>query len=109
MPKQTVSGLKAKVTRRDKRIAKLIEENAAARAALQEAVIVAKHLQIVNAALRNNAKLKTREDRAPEQLREAEHALMLIKAAIRYSRDTLEIYEHRVRHQLPEHRLITVD
>ena len=106
--KQTLASLRAKVAWRDKRIAKLTEENEAARAALQEAVRVAKHLQAANAMLQNNAKLKTRDDRAPEQLREAEHALMLVKAAAEYTRDILGSYEHRVRHKLPHRRVMTV-
>ena len=49
-----IRALKGKITRRDKKIAALVEENREARAALREAIRLCKQTARENALLRNN-------------------------------------------------------
>jgi len=99
-----IRGLKAKVTRRDKRIADLMAENADARKLLKDAINSARMIARENAMLKNNAAIKTSDHRIAQQLerlRHAEDMLTLAKAAGQYLMSITEIYEHRARKQLP--------
>ena len=99
-----IRGLKAKLTRRNKRIADLKEENLEARKLLKDAINSAHIIARENAMLKNNAAIKTSDHRIAQQLerlRYAEDTLALTKAAAQYLKDITEIYEHRARKQLP--------
>ena len=99
-----IKNLKAKIARRDKRIADLINENADARQLLKNAINSIRMIARENAMLRNNAAIKTNDKRIAQQLerlRHAEDMLTLAKAAGQYLMSITETYEHHARKQLP--------
>ena len=101
--------LKAKLTRREKRIEKLTAENEEARKALQDAVRLVKQLQQTNAALRKNAEVLTPDRRIAKQLEKLKHAetaLEVTKAAATYLFNAVQTYEYYARHKLPYEVLV---
>lgn len=102
-PKRTNSTLRAMLTRRDKKIADLINQNADLHAELAGAVRLAKQIKRENAMLRNNIEVLQRPRRMAKRdadAREAVRVLGLVKEAISRSKLILDNYERTTRRAL---------
>jgi sialic acid synthase SpsE len=99
-----VRTLKAKITRRDNKIAALTEENREARAALREAIRLCKQTARENAILRNNYVVvrpgSKRVAKQMEDLRAAEATLKFIKNDIDAWNGLIRSYEAQARKTL---------
>ena len=101
--KRTNSTLRAMLTRRDRKIADLINQNADLHAELADAVRLAKQIKRENAMLRNNIEVLQRPRRMAKRdadAREAVRVLGLVKEAISRSKLILDNYERTTRRAL---------
>ena len=101
--KRTNSTLRAMLTRRDRKIADLINQNADLHAELAVAVRLAKQIKRENAMLRNNIEVLQRPRRMAKRdadAREAVRVLGLVKEAISRSKLILDNYERTTRRAL---------
>ena len=101
--KRTNSTLRAMLTRRDRKIADLINRNADLHAELADAVRLAKQIKRENAMLRNNIEVLQRPRRMAKRdadAREAVRVLGLVKEAISRSKLILDNYERTTRRAL---------
>ena len=101
--KRTNSTLRAMLTRRDKKIADLINQNADLHAELADAVRLAKQIKRENAMLRNNIEVLQRPRHMAKRdadAREAVRVLGLVKEAISRSKLILDNYERTTRRAL---------
>ena len=102
-PKRTNSTLRAMLTRRDKKIADLINQNADLHAELAGAVRLAKQLGRENAMLRNNIEVLQRPHRLDKRNSAAARrfdALQTINKQVENMRDVLRWYERETRETL---------
>ena len=98
-----IRALKGKITRRDKKIAALVEENREARAALREAVRLCKQTAADNRALRNNIEVLSRpkhKARRDSLAADALETLRVIKCLHKSAGIAIEHYEHSQRKSL---------
>lgn len=95
--------LKAKLARRDKRIAALMKENIEARQMLYDAICKARMILRENAMLKNNIKAKPKPARIAkrmEDLQRAEAILKHIKSAVQTGNAFIRNYEEQARRTL---------
>jgi hypothetical protein len=98
-----VKNLRAKLARRDKRIAALMEENIQARQLIQDAIIKARMIARENEILKNNAKIRPRSARVArrmDDLHYAETILKHIKSAVQTGNAFIHNYENQSRRTL---------